>query len=258
MTTPGNGPERSDDSGSSELPDLPPEWGRIIIPDDPAALAAEAEAVRRELRRGPGRRTAGWSAPAGVEPPDGRWLRRGVMPRLSLFVISIAVLATLASFLAAMWPGQSRGLSRDVGGRRAVPADPTGQSLPALDLVDEAGSPVALRGLLPAVIILVDGCDCTPAVRAAAAAAPPGVTVVALSSGEAVPSPLPTGPPVATALVRSLADPAAGLRGFLRIAARPGEGAVLMVNRSGEIVRFLPTAGPALDHSADLARLAHA
>ena len=33
------------------LPDLPPEWGEVVIPDDPAELDEEAEVVRKELRR---------------------------------------------------------------------------------------------------------------------------------------------------------------------------------------------------------------
>src|SRR3954464_9707963 len=37
--------------GGGGLPDLPPEWGVIIIPDDPSELAPEIDEVRRELRR---------------------------------------------------------------------------------------------------------------------------------------------------------------------------------------------------------------
>src|SRR3954463_12808252 len=33
------------------LPDLPPEWGTVIIPDDLSELAEESSRVRRELRR---------------------------------------------------------------------------------------------------------------------------------------------------------------------------------------------------------------
>src|SRR5690606_6148008 len=49
----GNGGERPSDGGNRPdgLPGLPPEWGRIVIPDDPADLAEEATEVRRELRR---------------------------------------------------------------------------------------------------------------------------------------------------------------------------------------------------------------
>ena len=55
---PDNGSPPDDGGGSQSrgLPDLPPEWGTIVIPDDPAELADEAEALRRELR-GSARRT---------------------------------------------------------------------------------------------------------------------------------------------------------------------------------------------------------
>ena len=42
-------PEGGGQSGG--LPGLPPEWGTVIIPDDPSELADEAVQVRREMRR---------------------------------------------------------------------------------------------------------------------------------------------------------------------------------------------------------------
>lgn len=251
-------PESGDPSDG--VPGLPPEWGRIVVPDDPAALAAEAEAVRRELRRRAGSRSSG----------PGRWgshratSRRSRMSRVPLIVLGIAVLATLASFLAAMWPGQPRtspGPARETGGRRSVPAepaDPTGRTLPALEVVDGTSDAIALRSLLPAVIILMEECRCPASVSAAAAAVPSGVTVVALFSGVRTPGALPPGPVAGGAPVRSVADPAAGLRGFLRAPARPREAATLLVARSGEIIRFLPAPTSPLDYQAELARLAPA
>ena len=45
------------DGGSAEgLPDLPEEWGVIVVPDDLSALTDEVDAVRDELRRA-GRRS---------------------------------------------------------------------------------------------------------------------------------------------------------------------------------------------------------
>lgn len=318
-------PER--DEPSDWVRDLPPEWGRIVIPDDPAALAAEAEAVRRELRarrsrrpgdprpalghrRGAGRPrgtdsgrgassshpTTGPGQPPGIDSAgpglasgspgegapersggpdrqeDGPWptdvpgpLRYApttAVPRLPLLVLAIAVLATLASFLAAMWPGQSRpspGQVRETAGRWPLPADPVGRTVPAIDLVDEAGSTVALRSLLPAVILLTEECACPAAVAAAVAAAPPGVTVVAVASAMPTPGPPLTTPPAGgTIPVRSLADPTGGLRRFLRAPARPGEAAALLIDRTGQIIRFLPAVSSAEDYRADLSRLAPA
>ena len=38
-------------TASNGLPDLPPEWGKIYIPDDAAELDAEAELVRKDLKK---------------------------------------------------------------------------------------------------------------------------------------------------------------------------------------------------------------
>src|SRR5262245_13169663 len=50
---PNNGGAVPPDDGGARggLPDLPPEWGPIVIPDDAAELDAEATEIRRELRR---------------------------------------------------------------------------------------------------------------------------------------------------------------------------------------------------------------
>jgi hypothetical protein len=93
------------------LPDLPPEWGKIHIPDDAAELDAEAELVRKDLRREvrQARRKA-WRA---------RWRRRfGMPPRidnpeepslwLPMLVLGIALLITMLSLLLIAWPSLTR------------------------------------------------------------------------------------------------------------------------------------------------------
>lgn len=94
------------------LPDLPPEWGEVVIPDDPAELAEEAERVRDELRaEARAARRAAWRA---------RWRRRLHLPEriddpdqpslvLPLVVLGIAVVITLLSLLLIAWPGLTRG-----------------------------------------------------------------------------------------------------------------------------------------------------
>ncbi|MGY0005187.1 hypothetical protein [Micromonospora sp. I033] len=218
------------------LPDLPPEWGRVVVPDDASALAEEARQVRRELRRD--RRQATWRRRLG---PAGR-------PSLGLpmLVLLVAVVITLTGLAAVTWPRASRS-----GGAPTVlpyPTAPVGP-LPALDLVGSDDAPVSLRGLLPAMIVLVDACTCAEQVRTAAAAAPPGVTVVTVTEGRTAGAAPATG-------VRPLADPAGGLRSYLHLSAHPGTAAALLVDRQGTLVRVVPELGPASDYRDDLVRLA--
>jgi hypothetical protein len=82
------------------LPDLPPEWGTIVIPDDASELAREATRVQRELRRQ--RRGRTWRRILHLPPrsPAGDGTALGV----PLLVISIAIIATLTSLFAIAWP----------------------------------------------------------------------------------------------------------------------------------------------------------
>ncbi|MGC5017476.1 hypothetical protein [Micromonospora sp. DT47] len=239
-------PDAEGHGSSDGLPDLPPEWGRVVVPDDASALADEAEQLRRELRR----HSAGvrWRGGLGLTPrPDGR------PPRgLPLLILLVAVLTTLAGLAVVTWPRPPRGADRPtVLPYPSGPAPLTGRALPALDLVDAGQAPVPLRRLLPAMIILVDGCACAEQVAAAAAAAPAGVQVVTVAGGRTVgPTPAAGGP------VRALADPAGGLRAAVHLDARPGAAPALLVDRDGTVVRVLPELGAADDYRADLARLA--
>ncbi|MGS2613077.1 hypothetical protein ACVCAH_00870 [Micromonospora sp. LZ34] len=215
------------DAEGPGLPDLPPEWGRVVVPDDASALAEEATRIRRELRRA-GRARSPLAFP--------------------LLVLLVAVLTTVAGLFAVTWPRSAR-TDQPTVAPRPTPADLTGRPLPALDLVDAGQSPVPLRGLLPAVIVLVDGCACPDRVTEAAAAAPAAVTVVSVADGLAgTPPPAPG--------VRPLADPAGGLRAFLHLPARPGTATVLLVDRSGVLVRVVPEVRSVEDYRADLDRLA--
>ncbi|MEH0982776.1 hypothetical protein [Micromonospora sp. CPCC 205556] len=226
------------------LPDLPPEWGRVVVPDDASALAAEAEQLRRELRR-----------PAGTDPRHPRPApRRDGRPPLGLplLVLLVAVLTTLAGLAAVTWPRSPRGADRPtVLPYPTTTAALTGRPLPALDLVDADQATVPLRRLLPAMIILVDACACAEQVATAAGAAPAGVSVVTVAGGRS-----PTGVPAGNTRVRALADPAGGVRAALHLPARPGTAPALLVDRTGTVVRVLPELGAAADYHADLVRLA--
>ncbi|TNH31026.1 hypothetical protein FHG89_04355 [Micromonospora orduensis] len=224
-------PDAEGHGPSDGLPDLPPEWGRVVVPDDASALADEAAQIRRELRRAAG------------SPRPHRVL---VLPML---VLLIALLTTLAGLLAVTWPRAPRSTDRPTSTPSVPPVTLTGRALPALDLVDAGQAPVPLRGLLPAMIILVDGCPCPDVVTEAVAAAPAGVTVVTVTGGRTV-----TPPPVHG--VRALADPAGGLRSFLGQPARPGTATALLVDRAGTVTRVLPELGPIDAYREDLSALA--
>lgn len=90
------------------LPDLPPEWGEVVIPDDPAELDEEAAIVRRELRRAARRarraqRLRVWRRrlhlPEQLDDPDEP---SAVLP---LIVLAVAVLITLIGLIAVTWSG---------------------------------------------------------------------------------------------------------------------------------------------------------
>lgn len=212
------------------LPGLPPEWGRVVVPDDASALAAEAAQIRRELRRATG-------------------LPRSRALGLPLLVLLVAVLTTLTGLVAVTWPRASRS-DRPTPAPYSPPATLAGRALPALDLVDAGQAPVPLRGLLPAMIILLDGCPCPDRVADVLTAAPAGVSVVTVSGGRTAPAP-PTNRPQ----VRALADPAGGLRSFLGQPARPGVATALLVDRAGTVTLVLPDLGPVDAYRGELTAL---
>ncbi|MEV0606613.1 hypothetical protein AB0I61_09615 [Polymorphospora rubra] len=240
MGTPSNGDSRPDREG---LPDLPAEWGTIVVPDDPSELAAEAAQVRRELRQrrravrqrtGPDR-TAGRFEPASL--------------RIPLLIVSLAVLAALTSLIAVIWQGQRQSDDNPAtGGGGAAPT----ATLPAVDLVGPDGGPVPVHGLLPAVLVLVRDCACDAQIQAVAAGAPAEVTVVPVGGRPPSVAPAPGG-----AAVRPLADPDARLDTFVDglAAGEPGP-TMLLVAASGRIVRVLPATTAVEEYRADLALLA--
>lgn len=232
------------------VPGLPPEWGPIVIPDDPAELAVEAEAVRRELRlayRGypedpvPAQRRRGGHRGYRVGRPSPL-----AALRPAALLMLLAVLTTSVSLFAVT---RQNPQGQPTSQRPAVGNSRVGGPLPALELLDEKGRAVPLGGLLPAVIIMVDDCTCADEIRSVAAIAPAPVTVVAVTGGRTAPRPA-----VAPA-VRALADPASELRGLLPFTPAPGRAAALLVARSGEIVRALPSLDDANPYLADLEAL---
>ena len=247
-----NGGERPPDGGG--VPDLPPEWGLVVIPDDPSELDDEAGALRREWRRAA--RVNRWRQRFGLAPVKIGRGRGGTSLALPLLIMSIAIVATLTSLFALVWP------SHPV--RRMPNAEPSAAASAAtladLTLLDTSDTPVRLRDNLPAVILLVDGCDCTGLISATASAAPASVTVLAVAhSAPALPgqgstasgAPAAQGPATpdrqqtpARARLRALADPTGLLLSTFRVAGMSAGNAVaVLVRKSGQILDAVAVTG---------------
>lgn len=246
----GNGPPEG-------LPDLPPDWGTIVVPDDPAELADEAELVRAELVR----------ARAELVRADLRrrqrqhrlwWLLGPDRPgqhsiRLPAALLVVLVLATLAGLVAVSRAGGEWA----EGGRPGDDATAAAPDavvrlpglLPALDLLDPTRGVVSVRSLLPAVILLTEGCGCADLIVATAEAAPPGTAVLVVARAA------PQTPPGAASTVRPLADPAGELRTLLGLPDAAARAGVLVVTRSAEIIHAVPAAKSVNAYRVALSRL---
>jgi hypothetical protein len=232
----------------------------IVIPDDAAELDNEAAALRREWRRGA--RINRWRQRLGLAPVRIGAGRTSTSLALPLLIMSIAIVATLTSLFALVWPNHPV--------RRTTSSEPSAAASAAtladITLLDDSFKPVRLRDVLPAVILLVDGCDCAGLISATATAAPAAVSVLvvahaapSLPRASAIPTPPSdsTGPSAAVpaARIRALADPAGVLLTAFRPGSSPrGEATAVLVRRGGQILR--PVALTGVDQiRPDLARL---
>jgi hypothetical protein len=251
-----NGGDWPFDGGSpDELPDLPEEWGVIVIPDDLSELADEVEAIRAELRQAERRtrwqRIAAW--------PVVRLLRRGATAALKapVLIISMAVLVTVASLFASAWPGPPRSPASQ---RTTGTTDDHTDTLPALELENGDAQPIALRAKLPAVVLITDGCDCARLIADTTTAVRPDVAVVVVTSGPPPPTGKtpPTGatPQAQGKTVRALRDPTGELRKSLNLADKPdGTATAVLVNGTGEIIDLVRPARSVNDFRLALAKL---
>jgi hypothetical protein len=245
-----NGGERpSEGAGRPDegpLPDVPPEWGTIVIPSDASSLADEGASIRREFRRIARRR---------------RWRRRLHLPlqphggddapglAVPLLIMSIAVVATLISLFAVAWPGGERRTARAPGSPVTTVA-----SIRVDDLVflGTDGAAVRLGDHLPAAVLLVEGCACDKLITETTATAAPSVFVFVAA---ATAPPLPPGLKDA-ARVRAVGDPNRSLRAAvpgLNTATHPS---VVLVSRTGAVSRTLPKVTSVDEFRADLRTLA--
>jgi len=250
----GNGGEQPPENGSGGVPELPPEWGFIVIPDDASALDGEASTIRRQLRRQ--RRRDTWRRRLHLRPARPR--AEDAVPSLGvpLIIMVIAVLATLTSLFAVAWPDRTGPRRGTATGDAAKPV-----VLPGLILTDRAGKAVRIRDNVPAAVLLVDGCDCDRLIADTVREANAGTYVLvvttpgASASGSAPASPPPSPnvspPPVppapsASPSVSVSAPPGVHLRhlidvkGELRTAVgglpAPGGGAVMLVATDWSVV----------------------
>ena len=237
---PDNGDAQPPDDGGSQhggLPDFPPEWGSVVIPDDASELDHEAAALRaelrREIRRHRLRRAFGLPDTA---TQDGRHATVGV----PIVVMIVAVLTTLISLFVVTWdrrptppvPVTGIGELATVTAASAVPAH-----LAEVTLHDAAGTPVTLGTLFPAVIMLVEDCECVGLVLRTAELAPRSITVVVIGRDVPVLAGAPN-------RVRALADPDGLLakRVTPSMLQSPSRPPVLFVTASGDVVATLPGA----------------
>lgn len=251
-----NGGSWPPDGGSSDgLPDFPEEWGIIVVPDDLSELSDEVAAIQAELHQS--EQQTRWQRFA--DRPGMRALRRigAASLRAPVLIISMAVLVTVASLFASAWPGPPRSPAAQ---RTASTADDRRDTLPALELIGLDGQTVPLRGQLPAVVLLTDGCECDQLVSDTTAAVKPEIAVVTVISGPAsaqagITPPTGAAPQAQGKIVRVLRDPIGELRAGLDLGVPDGTAAALLVNRGGEIVRTVPRTASIEDLRPDLARL---
>jgi hypothetical protein len=250
-----------DDGGSRGLPDLPPEWGTVVIPDDPSELAAEAQALRREMR--------GTARRARVRKLLGLSTDQSASMGIPVVIMTVAILTTLVSLLVVTWGNQPGGVYPTGGETTSQhtvgPTSPaaggttpdTHTALTELTFRNSAGQMVRLADLMPMIILLVDGCSCQPLITGLSQAVPPGVKVVPVtasgagqSSGNAAPSAGATSsgtPSPDPANVVRLIDPAGTLRARFNAPAPDGKATAVVLSKTGTIVATIPHASAFTD-----------
>jgi hypothetical protein len=216
-----------DDNGSHSrepLPDFPADWGPVIIPDDASELEADRTALYKERRRMARRnrlRAMTGRPPVGTAPGDNQSV--GV----PLMIMAVAVLVTLVSLFVVTWARGPAGSNQAATSPRR-PDSTSASELSDIGLTDTVGAPVRLGSVLPAVVLLVDGCACTPLINDLAKIAPAGVTVVPVART------VPSGTSVATN-IRPLADPNGQLAGRFPASGPPGTATAVLLDKGANV-----------------------
>jgi hypothetical protein len=231
--------------GDGDLPDLPPPWSDLVVPDDPRELAAEAAEVRAELARE--RRQLRWR----------RLFRSGLsIPFVALLLLLVAAMSSLIIVVTPV----SRRLP-EAAPQGTPTGDPgsIGGLLPDLVLSDARDRPVQLRTVRPAVVLLMPpGCGCAAVAAELVVASRETMVHVELVGGDTAPG-LPNGS--ADARVEGLADPDQNLARALTAsppgpvaAARP-EPTAILVRADGVIARIVGDVSHPRDLRNDMAAL---
>jgi hypothetical protein len=243
------GGERPQDGGG--LPDLPPEWGTIIIPDDAAALDDEGSSIRRQFRRASFRRR--WRHRLHLSPePIKRAGDDSPGLAVPLLIMSIAVIATLVSLFAVAWPRRNPNGTPQL----APTSPPASVRLTGLTLFDPKGVAAPLRELTPAVVLLVEGCTCTQliteTVDAVAVSKAPSAQVLVVAVRA------PTLPPGLNDKVKvhALADPNSSIRAAVPFLAPSRTTAALLVAADGTVIRSVSSVTSASAFDFELGNLA--
>jgi hypothetical protein len=245
-----------EDGGShrGELPDFPPEWGPVIIPDDASELDGEAQALRRELRRHARQNTFRYAV--GLRGRSTGRRHESSPLGIPAVIMTVAVLTTLISLFVVVWGHEPTGPSPTSSptGAAPVPAStmvsgPSTAGLVDAVLLDAEGRQIRVGSLLPAVLLLVDRCDCATLVPELAAGAPPGVTIVPVAQAVT-----PTG----VANIHALADPKGLLRAMLTDPAQhaPVAAVAVLLDSTGHVVAIKLTVQSAAELAPDVAKLA--
>jgi hypothetical protein len=243
------GGERPQDGGG--LPDLPPEWGKIIIPDDAGALDGEGTSIRRQFRRAAIRRR--WRRRLHLRPePIGRAADDSPGLAVPLLIMSIAVIATLVSLFAVAWPRRNPN-----GTPQLAPTSPAAVvTLAGLSLFNPQGEAVPIRDLTPGVVLLVEGCSCeeliTGTVDAVAASkAPSALVLVVAVRAPTLPSGLND-----KVRVRAFADPNSSIRAAVPFLAPSRTTAAILVSADGRVLRAVSSVTSADSFDTELGNLA--
>lgn len=243
------GGERPQDGGG--LPDLPPEWGTIIIPDDAGALDDEGTSIRRQFRRATIRRN--WRRRLHLRPePIGRATDDSPGLAVPLLIMFIAVIATLVSLFAVAWPRHNPTSMPQL----APPSPAAVVTLAGLSLFDPQGATVPMRELTPGVILLVEGCSCeeliTGTVNAVAASkAPSALVLVVAVRAPTLPSGLND-----KVKIRAFADPNSSVRAAVPFLAPSRTTAALLVAADGTVLRAVSSVTSAASFDSELGNLA--
>ncbi|HEY9482335.1 MAG TPA: hypothetical protein VIR00_05185 [Micromonosporaceae bacterium] len=240
----GEGTPPSDNGG---VPDLPPEWGVVVIPDDPSELDRESLALRRQrrrsVRRAKWRRRLGLPARTGTDdenPPVGT----------PLLIMAIAIVAALTSLFAITLSTRTGSGTTTTAQRPA--ASPVTPEMMNLSLPNAAGNEVNLQKSVPAVILVLDGCPCSQLIQDTVKAASTKVHVLVVDRKA---PPLPAG---GTAV--ALADSQQALlatygAGPDRNARPAGQVTAILVDTSHNVIRTFSHANKISDFRDALAAL---